>query len=490
MRRSLLAVTAISAVSVGLLLVGCTSTDRIVAVPDAVPAPTTTAEPQAEPQIEIDNEGVEAAPDNVPDRQNSDGRELTAEEVIDRTIEDLEAFWAEQMPDVYGQDYEQVSGGFFPYSSTEPPPSCNDIRSTYEEMRGNAFYCSPDDLVAWDVEDLIPQLNEEFGSFAISVVFAHEWGHAIQGRLGVLGTVPTIVTEQQADCFAGAWTKHIAEGESDTLDLPVGAMESGISALIELRDPPGLLEAVEQGAHGVAFDRINAFQHGFDGGAVACEPLIRTPLDVTEVAFSSRDEAQSGGDIAADELLELVPDALNAYWIEGASVLDLQFAPITTVRAFDPSADTLRCDGDQLDPESITGEIFVCVPDGYVAFDRQLGASIHEEIGDWALATLLSRQWVSAVLLQNGEDDATRDAELASACYTGSFSKTVVDGIEVDNGGQAGRFSISPGDLDEAVITYLLFSEHSSEADADDVTAFDRIRAFRQGFFEGEGSCR
>lgn len=463
------------------MVISCTSVDRIQVV-ESSRATTTTAAPQ----IELDNEGVEAAPGNRPDRQEKQGRELTADEVVDLTIEDLENYWAKQMPLVYGEEYAEIAGGFFPYSSSEPPPSCDDVRSTYEEMEGNAFYCGPDDLVAWDEEQLIPRLNDEFGSFAISVVFAHEWGHAIQGRIGVLSSVPTIVTEQQADCFAGAWTKHIADGESDTLDLPVGALESGISALIDLRDPPGLLEAIEEGAHGVAFDRINAFQHGFDGGPKACKPLITSPLEVTEVAFDSIDEAESGGDLAIDQVLELLPDALNDYWTRTAVGVGLDFEPILTVRAYNPRTDNLECGGDDLDSESLADEIFVCVPDRYVAFDRQIAARLHRDIGDWSIATLLSRQWVSSALIQNGRDDTTRESELASACFSGSFSKEVVDGIDVASGGS---FSISPGDLDEAVITFLLFSQPSSEAGDGAVTAFERIRAFREGFFGDSDVC-
>ena len=42
---------------------------------------------------------------------------------------------------------------------------------------------------------------------------AHEYGHAIQARLG-LDDQPTVVLEQQADCFAGSWIADIQKGDS------------------------------------------------------------------------------------------------------------------------------------------------------------------------------------------------------------------------------------------------------------------------------------
>ena len=55
-------------------------------------------------------------------------------------------------------------------------------------------------------------LAEEFGPSILGVVLAHEFGHAIQARSRRCSTegLPTITTEQQADCFAGAWVARAA----------------------------------------------------------------------------------------------------------------------------------------------------------------------------------------------------------------------------------------------------------------------------------------
>ena len=51
-----------------------------------------------------------------------------------------------------------------------------------QEVAGNAFYCSTEDVVAWDAQQLLPELQDKFGDFVIPVVMAHEWGHAVQAR--------------------------------------------------------------------------------------------------------------------------------------------------------------------------------------------------------------------------------------------------------------------------------------------------------------------
>ena len=90
----------------------------------------------------------------------------------------------------------------------------------------------------------------------LGVVLAHEWGHAIQGRQDALGRqYPTYNTEQQADCFAGAWAAHVARGEADGLSFTNQDVIAGLNGMILVADPVGSDEA-EPGAHGSAFDRV------------------------------------------------------------------------------------------------------------------------------------------------------------------------------------------------------------------------------------------
>ncbi|NIQ57003.1 MAG: peptidase, partial [Gammaproteobacteria bacterium] len=119
-------------------------------------------------------------------------------------------------------------------------------------------YCSPGDYVAWDAEGLMPGLYTEFGDFAVALVLAHEWGHVAQDRAGIDG--PGIMLELQADCFAGAWARHVEMGES-ALALRPGDLDEAVAGYLLFRDPPGTSPAAPD-AHGSAFDRVLAFQEG------------------------------------------------------------------------------------------------------------------------------------------------------------------------------------------------------------------------------------
>src|SRR4051812_46533844 len=92
--------------------------------------------------------------------------------VVEQSLDDVEAYWKTEMPEVYGIPYETLTGGRHPYDSETPPPSCGGQRSTYEEQKHNAFYCPPDDLIAWDREDLIPSQVKEFGGLSVAIVLA------------------------------------------------------------------------------------------------------------------------------------------------------------------------------------------------------------------------------------------------------------------------------------------------------------------------------
>ena len=62
---------------------------------------------------------------------------------------------------------------------------------------------------------LLPSLRKANGDMAITMVLAHEYGHAIQ-KLAHLKPRkdPALVSEQQADCFAGVYVRWVAEGNS------------------------------------------------------------------------------------------------------------------------------------------------------------------------------------------------------------------------------------------------------------------------------------
>ena len=77
-----------------------------------------------------------------------------------QAIADLEKYWAEQYPQVYDKEFEQISGGYYAVTADSPAPPCT---TSPEEVAGNAFYCSTEDVVAWDAQQLLPELQDKFG---------------------------------------------------------------------------------------------------------------------------------------------------------------------------------------------------------------------------------------------------------------------------------------------------------------------------------------
>jgi hypothetical protein len=120
--------------------------------------------------------------------------------------------------------------------------------------------------VAWDAEGLLADLLSRFGDFVIPVVVAHEWGHAVQGRSNFAAR--TVTKELQADCFAGAWSKHAQDDK--VFDVSSADLGKALAGILELRDSPGTSN-VDPSAHGSGFGRVSAFQDGFDNGLTKCK---------------------------------------------------------------------------------------------------------------------------------------------------------------------------------------------------------------------------
>lgn len=123
-------------------------------------------------------------------------------------------------------------------------------------------YCPLDETIYLDFS-FFTQLRELFGAggdLAPAYVVSHEFGHHIQGVLGILGQVQdlqqqnpdqandlSIAIELQADCFAGVWLSTIS------VDPSGGAVDEGY---IEI--DPGELAEAQEAAAAVGDDRIQA----------------------------------------------------------------------------------------------------------------------------------------------------------------------------------------------------------------------------------------
>ncbi|HEY7106058.1 MAG TPA: neutral zinc metallopeptidase [Acidimicrobiia bacterium] len=388
---------------------------------------------------------------------------------IDATIADIQSYWSATMPEVYGTRYDPIpSDRLIRYSRSNPPPACGGRGTTpYEEVAGNAFYCSEGDFVAWDAEELLPKLSKQFGPLAPALVLAHEWGHAIQARVGYQAQA-TVYMEQQADCFAGSWTAHVAHGGSD-LHLAESDLDSALAGFLQLRDPSGV-DGGQDGAHGNGFDRVRAFQDGFEGGAKSCADYQNDPPPVTETGYTSETDYLNGGNLSLDELLPAVQDSLSTYWSTTPKV----------VAYGAPNAPS--CDGGT-DGGVLSDAVTYCPATNTIAYDRATMQRADSQIGDFAAGVLLASEWSSAVQHGNGQSLDHAEARRTADCLAGAFTSSLDP--DTSRSSSASGISLSPGDLDEVVSMLVAADSH----DGNRGTAFNRVSAFRTGFFRGAGAC-
>jgi predicted metalloprotease len=160
-------------------------------------------------------------------------------------------------------------------------------------MAGSAtgpFYCPADRKLYLDLS-FFDELERRFGAsgdFAQAYVIAHEVGHHVQNLLGVMDEVDrlrpqldraqanqlSVMTELQADCFAGVWARRTQESQQI---LEEGDIEEGLTAASAVGDDR--IQAATRGyvvpdafTHGSSEQRMRWFRQGLERGTVeACD---------------------------------------------------------------------------------------------------------------------------------------------------------------------------------------------------------------------------
>lgn len=400
-------------------------------------------------------------------------------------VNDIEAYWKQE----YGPP---LKGHFVPvgqlvsYNSKDPfgPRVCRE--RTYKLV--NAFFAPRCNLIAWDRGVLVPTGEKFFGDMPVVGVFAHEYGHALQHMAKLVHrTTPTLVLEQQADCFGGVYMRWVAEGNSPRFTLSTGdGLDHVLAGLVDIRDPiltPDSDELVEEG-HGTALDRISAFQMGFTNGASTC-----AEIDMDEIK-------KRRGDLP----LELQPDPHGEVETGEVPINEETLSTLMEVlgKIFSPrkppklSFDPVKCaDANPSPPASY------CPATNTISVDlpalQSMGEPADEETAqvliqgdDTAMSVVMSR-YTLELQRERGLALNTADAALRTACLTGVAHRQMAKPVT----GPSGRsMSITAGDLDEAVAGLLTNQLAGSDVDGVTVPAgFTRITAFRSGVVGNEELC-
>ncbi len=409
-------------------------------------------------------------------------------------LSDIERWWSESYPDVYGEPFVPLEGGIFAGypERTSDLPGCGESRTRYQDLaQYAAFYCEIGDFMIYDDGDdsLLKALTDEFGPAVMGIVLAHEYGHAIQQRIGALDQLlATIYTEQQADCFAGAWTGQAYGGESPMLRLGDADIRAGLIAMLSVRDPVGTDQFVA-GGHGSAFDRVGAFQEGFVSGPTRCAELLDAPLTLMPNQFWSLDDVGRGGNASYDCSDDPDPDCIpaptflaediNDFW---KTSLGTEF-PTLTPNAVDEIT-SVPCD----EPLQLGADVLLCSSRDVVAYDEPDVLSLYTDFGDFTLGYFYGIAWAERAQEQI-ESPLTGEARaLMNDCFTGAW----VRDITPDSSGRPARtttgITSSPGDLDEAIQMAVLVGDPGA---SDNIVGspFEKIESFRTGVLGGLDAC-
>lgn len=394
---------------------------------------------------------------------------------VDDAIPHIQRFWTDS--------YAKVarSGSFKPLPPDrifglrpgEEAGPCDDEYAFYEDdVIGNAFAanCPEGAMVVYDARRLFGGLRRRYGGLGPAIVLAHEWGHIVQFQARVQFR-EEVFAEQQADCFAGAW---FAAAKSDFPELASkAALDRTIGALIEFRDEPGIGPR-EDGAHGSGFDRVRAFQEGYERGVEHCATYSRNPPTLVQLPFSSAADAASGGNLPYDELEPGLIESLNLYAqsLLASAPQPTQVAPLRSYKS--------TCDGAKV--KTSDGPVLVCTKESVIVVDAaDLRAEV-DNYGDGAVSVRFAVKWAELLRVAAGEtpDDGSIGPRLQQLCLAGGWFQTLIKA----KAGDPLRFS--PGDLDEAIAALSSAAESGSLGEGE---LFEAIAAMRQGVIEGGKSC-
>jgi predicted metalloprotease len=474
------------AVCVALGLAGCSETTSMVAG-KAVSVLYDPADAGGLPVTEGPSGPKGNAPKPTGTVKNTDNGEIDKLALL--ALNDIEEFWKANWPDAAKKPFKPVDT-FVSYDSHDPqsPRVCG--QPTYKVL--NAAYSFGCNLVEWDRGSLLPSTKKYFGDMAVVGILAHELGHALQFNGGLVNPkkTPTIVMEQQADCFAGVYLRWVAEGHSSRFTLSTGdALSHVIAGMLKLADPiqsESDYQETESQAHGTGLDRVSALQMGFDSGSGTC-----AKIDMDEIKKRRGDEPlalqqDSSGETDSGEVtinqdnVQTLIDIMNKVF-SPKSPPQLSFAAAncsdakaTKGSSYCPATNTVIADLPALQE--------IGKPGG-----RKGMADPMMLQGDNTAMSIIVSRYVLAVQHERGLPLDSGVAAVRTACLTGAGQRNMAQPVSIPSGKQ---LVLTAGDLDKALIGLLMNGVAASDVNGENMPAgFTRVLAFRAGVLDNIDQC-
>jgi predicted metalloprotease len=327
------------------------------------------------------------------------------------------------------------------------------------------------------------------------VVLAHEFGHAIQQRNSEFDQ-PTILKEQQADCFAGAWAAHIARGEAAGLTFGDEETKNSLIAMIQVRDPPDG-DVFSEDAHGTGFDRVGAFQDGFLDGTERCKPFFtedrqKNLIDIQAVAGQSGNLPFVDPTGKNSDIVTLMPADLDRFWVGKINGVEGVSFTAPTLTVYPDSGPFPDCAG--ASENDFKSSIFYCPSANQIMVDQDFAEQLDADalFGDMSVGYLMGQAYSEAIQQTLNSTLADEKRELLNDCFTGAWVADDIPSDSADPNSPArggGQLTLSAGDLDEAIVTALKISDDTSDEN-NHGTAFEKIDSFRAGVLGGIDACK
>ncbi|MCW2490688.1 MAG: putative metalloprotease [Frankiales bacterium] len=428
------------------------------------------------------------------------------DQLVKNAIDDVQNFWRGAYPTISGgKAYPELKGKVYSVDGSHLTAAVRQNACLQQEPASivdNAFYCRADDSVAYDRSDqhLVPTLGRKYGSFIVAAVIAHEWGHAIQQRLGIFDqNLPTIVTESQADCAAGAFIRTVQDQRARHFLLTQQQLDQTLLGYLQVRDPPPV--TTSQISHGNGFDRLSAMADGIGSGAAFCFGADYVNRRFTERPFTTEADYLNQGNVAFQKVITPGPPSarssglqadLNRFFSGAASSIHKTWQAVDTGRAAHPpcavqlptqfgycaSQNTVYFN------EPFARQAYYSLPDHSI--NRSTGAVTLTDNApaDYALGTLFVYGWGLSARHQLLNAATTGgDSVIAASCYAGAYS------ADINTENPPGGFALSPPDMDEATEAILRLVPLDQAYGAQGTTGLQRIQAFTKGYFGGLLVC-
>ena len=398
------------------------------------------------------------------------------------SVNDIEEYWKS----VYSQS---LKGTFLPvaklvsYDSTDPSSPIVCHSDTYKLV--NAFFTSRCNLIAWDRGVFMPVAQRYFGDMSVNGVLAHEFGHALQQMAKLVTRQdPTIVREQQADCFAGVYLYWVADGKSSRFRLSTAdGLDHVLAGIIITRDPVLDADTINDDEHGSALDRISAFQMGFINGASACAGINKQEIaqrrgDLpTALQFDPNGNPETGEVAINEDTLSTLMELLGTIFSpKNPPTLSYKPDNCPDAKASPPAS---YCPA----TNTITVDLPALVTIAKVSDEKNDTLPQGDDTG---LSIVMSR-YALAVQHERGLPMQSPWTALRTACLTGFVHRRMAEPIDTPSHKE---LVLTAGDLDKAVAGLLTNRLVASDADGTSVPAgFTRIAAFRGGVAGNADAC-